>query len=200
MISKPALFLASVLVAFGCGCSRSGGRQLQTKEGLIAYINDPENGLRQIDSIGKVEAVMIYRPVQLLLAGKNESPSPVSNILKDNLNRRLSFILSFSVNHRELLKQVDPKLYGELIQTMAFRMREFVHVFPDKGASIAAEDCQLLQTYGMGAANNLLIVLDRKKLINSSDIRIQIKEFGLNIGDLNYSFKTENIKKIPELK
>ncbi len=105
-------------------------------------------------------------------------------------------MLSLSANHKELLRQLKFTDYSEMVQVLAFRMMEYVSAVPDNGKAVAPEDCLFQQTYGMGTANQLLIVFDRSKLEKANQIEIKIKEFGLNIGNLNYRF---NIKDVDDL-
>ena len=179
------------------GCLNERKKDINNRADLIAYINDPVNGIQKKDSVGKMEAVLSYRPWQMAAFNRSDlgpnDKSAKSVLAKD----KWCFVLSLSANHKELLKQLNFNQYSELVQVFAFRMSEFIKAYPDNGEPVEPLDCLYQQTYGMGIANNLLIVFDRKKLMNANSLHIQVKEFGLNTGDLNFKMNTEDIKSIP---
>jgi hypothetical protein len=188
----PMLFVTVIL-------SESCKRSIKTRAELITYIDDPKNGLKVTNDIGKVEATMNYKPWQLMAINHQKSKGPANAPGQNNFSGKYYFVLSLSANHKELLRQLQFSDYSEMVQVLAFRMMEYVIAVPDNGKAVAPEDCLFQQTYGMSTSNQLLIVFDKSKLNNTKEIDIKIKEFGLNIGNLNYRFKLKDINDIQNI-
>jgi hypothetical protein len=190
------LFYICLLIVLS-GCFLSGKKTIKSRADLIAYVNDPENGIQKKDSVGKIEAVLTYRPWQMAafnaLKFNNKDTMPKPAFADD----KLSFVLSLSANHKELLRQLKFNQYSQMVQVMAFRMKEFIKAVPDNGEAVEPLDCLFQQTYGMGTANNLLIVFDRQKLMKANSLRVRIRDFGLNTGDMNFEMNIKDIKNIP---
>jgi hypothetical protein len=180
-------------------CLLSCKEKIRNRRDLIVYVNDPVNGLKKIEQIGKIKAAFTYKPWQLMgiksqtVSNKSEKPYPFK--FKD----KLFFVLSLSANDKELLRQLQFSQYGEMVQVLAFRMNEFIEAVPDDKKPVRPLECTFQQTYGMGTANNLLIVFNKEKLMAASDLKIRVKEFGLNTGDLNFAIKTKDIKDIQNI-
>ena len=112
---------------------------------------------------------------------------------------KLFFVLSLSANKKEVLRQLPFDQYSEMVQVLAFRMNEFVKIIPDDGKPVDPTECIFQQTYGMGSANNLLIVFEKAKLMAADNLTVRIKEFGLNTGDLYFKLATKDIKELQNI-
>jgi hypothetical protein len=191
-MKKVAWLLSICFFTFFTTLFLSCKKKIASKADLITYINDPENGLQKSQQIGKIKAVLTYKPWQLMADKLKPGDLKITTVnkIKDNL----FFVLSLSANNKELLRQLPFNQYSEMVQVMAFRMGGFIDAVPDNDKSVEPLNCAFQQTYGMGLANNILIVFDKKKLIIANNLRIHIKEFGLNIGDLYFDIDVSDIK------
>ncbi|WP_439698631.1 hypothetical protein ACFGVS_10865 [Mucilaginibacter sp. AW1-7] len=180
-------------------CSPSCKRKTVSLAGLIAYVNDPENGLQKTQQTGKIKTVLTYKPWQTMMF--NEGGLNNKDRRSDSLKfqDKLFFVFSLSANNKELLKQLEFSQYSEMVQVLAFRMKNFIDVVPDDGKPVEPTDCIFQQTYGMGVANNLLVVFDKEKLMTADNLKFEVREFGLNTGNLNFGIKTKDITDIPAL-
>lgn len=194
LVLKKVMFINMLLVTLVLfdSCKKS----IKSKSELVEYVNEPKNGLQMSQQVGKVETSLTYKPWQLIAINQQKVKSVAGTSALNDLKNKYFFVLSLSANHKELLRQLKFNDYSEMVQVMAFRMMEYVSAAPDNGKAVAPEDCLFQQTYGMGTANQLLIVFDKLKFEKAKQIEIKIKEFGLNIGNLNYRF---NIKDINDL-
>ncbi len=186
------IYLALVLlITINTSC----GKRITSKEKLIEYINNPENGLQKTNQVGQIKTVLTYKPWQLMALGNK-----INKKVVEKYDDKLYFILSLSANNKELLRQLPYAQYSEMVQVLAFRMNGFIDLVADNQKPEEPEECIFQQTYGMGFANNLLIVFKKEKLLEADRIRLRIKEFGLNTGNLNYEIKTQDIKVLEEIK
>jgi hypothetical protein len=173
-------------------CFFSCKKKITHKNELIAYVNDEGNGLQKVQQMGEMKIVLTYRPWQMM-AMTSTVTAPKNKTLFDH---QLFFVLSLSAKNKELLRQLEFNKYSELVQVLTFRMREYIDIIPDEGKPVEPLDCIFQQTYGIGSANNLLMVFNREELLNAQKLKFRIKEFGLQTGDLDFELKTEDIKNI----
>lgn len=189
ILLKPFSLLVLTIIAvllFSCK------KKIETRSDLITYINDPDNGLLKTQQIGQVKSVLTYKPSQIAIFSETKNKNTSLSAVKD----KLFFVLSLSANNKEVLRQLQFAQYSEMVQVMAFRMNDFIEINPDNKEGVKPLECLFQQTYGMSNANNLLIIFNREKLIDADNLKIKIKEFGLNIGNLIFEIKTKNIKEI----
>jgi len=197
MIKNIRWVLILCVFASGVLCFASCKKKITNRQDLIAYINEPQNGLQKAKQIGDIKVTITYRPAQLML-GKNSSLITKAGKENDSLYKnQLFFVLSISAKNKELLRQLEFSKYSEMVQVLAFRMKEFISGIPGDGKPVEPLDCVFQQTYGMGSANNVLIVFNKKELLRAPNLKIGIKEFGLQTGNLDFEFKTEDIKNLP---
>ena len=178
-------------------CFVSCKKRITNKADLITYINDPRNGLQKSQRVREIQVGLTCKPWQLMVSKSKLQGGSLENANK--IKDKLFFVLSLSANNKELLKQLPFSQYSEIVQVLAFRMNSFINITPDRDKTVEPLNCTFQQTFGMGLANNLLIVFDKKKLISASNIRVHIKEFGLNIGDLYFDIDVSDIKKIQDI-
>jgi len=175
-------------------------KKVNNRSDLIAYINNADNGLIKTNQIGKIKAELHFKPWQLMSLSNNDKNGVKGNKYPiENFSGKFFFVLSLSANNKELLKQLPLRQYSEMVSVMAFRMNEFVEIVPDGNKPVDPVECIFEQTYGMGIANNLLLVFDNKELIGTNNLSVKIKEFGLDTGDLNFSIKTKDIIKLQNI-
>jgi hypothetical protein len=161
---------------------------IKTKASLQNYINSPENGLNIIKDVQGIQVSCAYFPKILFKEKQSE-----------NLNNNLVyFILSFSKDDKELLKQLDYSTYSEMVQVFSFRMMNYISLLPAGSKPIEPIDCLFQQTYGYANANCLLLVFDKKSFKKSENITIRLNEFGLGLGDQLFEFETEQLSHIDE--
>lgn len=190
-IKQAIFYLLLVLIAVDFSACK---KKVTNQAELIAYINDPENGLKKEELIGKIKATLTYKPWQLVAANYKKK-----DISKFNFKDKLYFVLSLSADNKEILRQLPFSQYSEMVQVLAFRMNEFVSLTPYNAKSIDPLECNFQQTYGMGIANNVLLVFNKSYLLKAENLKINIKEFGLNTGDLKFKIQTKDIREIENI-
>lgn len=190
-------FLLSILpcLLMAGSCTKT----FRSRQELVAYVNSPKNGLVVTDKLGQVEADMTYKPWQLMLPDHRGNRNKTDTSGKRELSNKYFFVLSLSANHKELLRQLKFSDYSEMVQVLAFRMADYVSAVPDHGKAVEPVECLFQQTYGMASANQLLIVFDKSRFDDARQIKIKIREFGLNTGNLDYRFSMDDIRTTQDL-
>ncbi|HWZ04427.1 MAG TPA: hypothetical protein VNX40_12505 [Mucilaginibacter sp.] len=189
---KSGFVLLLLIAAVLGGCKAT----IKRKADLITYVNSPGNGLQKTQEAGKVKATLTYQPWQLRLAKVNQKDGTTPPAGYED---KLYFVLALSADDKEVLRQLPISQYSEMVQVLAFRMQEFISLMPDGGKPLQPLDCLFQQTYGMGTANNLLIVFNSGNMLDAEKLRVQVREFGLGIGNLDFEFKTKDINNIPAI-
>jgi hypothetical protein len=87
--------------------------------------------------------------------------------------------------------------YGDLVQTLSFRMGDYVTLTTDANDTIPVSDFVLNRTYGFSNSTDLLFVFDRKKAEEKEWVQFNLNECGLGIGNQHFRFKMDDIKSIP---
>jgi hypothetical protein len=175
-----------------------------SKEELVAFIGDEENGVKQSVTLGKTQVDVLYRPTDLWVAQELDGEMPQAariDSLRKKYDRYYYFILSLSRDDKEALHQVQEGFgqYSELVQTMSFRMPEYVTLTTAGQDTIPVGDFMLNRTYGMSKATELLFVFSREKAANQEWVQFNLNEFGLGIGNQRFRFRRSDLERVPAL-
>jgi hypothetical protein len=189
LLSFSCLVLTSMVLV-------SCNRPIQSREALTNYLKDSRHGLTQVHEINKVKAAVTFMPWQVIANRLYRTKQQDTSVLKV-IKSKYYFVLDLSANGKELLRQLPFAQYSDMVQVLAFQMRPFVSIVRDDGKVIAAEDCLFQQTYGMGRENEVLLIFNRSELNNTYKMNLEIREFGLNTGNLDYQINTEDISQMP---
>lgn len=187
-----------VFILFIVGCGNSAHLP---PEKLSAFVIDEEHGLKKTAVLNNINTEVTYRPVDLLVyqeIGKQVVDAKEIGNLRKKYSQYIYFVLSLSKDNKEALHQAGGSQYGELVQTLSFRMNEYVTLTTAANDTIPVGDFTLNRTYGMSGSTDLLFVFDKKKTIGQDWIQFNLNEFGLGVGNLRFRFAMENIEKVPE--
>ena len=176
------------------------------KEALNAYVNDEENGLFQKKEAQGHEIKLNYRPTGLLIAQElgdvTTAEAEKLKKLQDKYGGQYYFILSLSRGGREALSPAygGQQQFSENLQTLAFRMGEYVNLTTSASDTIAVADYVFPRTYGMSGTTQLMFAFDKTKAKDTDWVQFNLAEMGLGIGRQNFRFETSDLEKAPQLK
>ncbi|MCU0354191.1 MAG: hypothetical protein MUD08_10710 [Cytophagales bacterium] len=195
-----ACFLLISFVWSGC----SGSPDQVNAEQLARYVSNPENGLVQTQQASGLQVSVCYRPSDLLVAqeiGYTDKPADAAamKVLRQKYDN-LYFTLTLSRDGREALNPADGAgEFSDLLQVLSFRMGDYVELMADN-ETVPVADYFFERTYGMGAGNTLLFVFSKQKLpAKYNRLTFRLKEFGMGAGNLEFAFRSEDIKDAPVL-
>lgn len=180
-IIKKAMSFALLLTIISCK------PVIRTKNDLIKYISDPANGLRQEKQINNITISCLYQPVALHQKKIN------TKIEDKKTSDRACFVLSLAKDNKELLNQLNYNLYSEMVQVLSFRMPQYVSLIIEGKEPIVPLDVFFQQTYGLSNSNNVLLIFDKAQIANTDEFKIKIKEFGLDLGNLAFGYKSKDL-------
>lgn len=169
---------------------------------LTAYVLDEGNGVHKAVVINGVKVEVTYRPTDLWVSQEIGDTAPdlleVSELRK-KYDPYLYFVVSLSHDGREALHQVNRGVYGDLVQTMSFRMREYVTMTTNAQDTIPVGDFMLNRTYGMSTTTDLLFVFSREKVKDREWVQFNLNEFGLGVGNQRFRFRMEDLEGTPRI-
>lgn len=193
-----ALALAFILTS----CQQ---KTFDTKEELITYLADEENGYTQEKSVNGVDFTIAYRPNDLLVS--QEVFENMSNAQIDSLRNKykeyMYFNVSLSQNNQEILSNVASKGndFGGMVNQLAFGMGDKVHLFSKTKDTLEMGDYAYPRLYGMSDKTTMLFVYPRnEELLKHEFFHFSIEDLGLNTGEVSFKILTEPILQEPILK
>lgn len=193
-------FLVCVIVFLETSCSK---REV-TKEELVAFIQDEDNGLRKQNTANEILTEVTYRPTDLwvdLEVGKAQVTNQKLDSLRRNYQDYYYFILNLSKDNKEALHNAPGSMgeYSELVQTLSFRMSEYVTLTTSKQDTIPVGDFILDRTYGLSTSSAVLFVFANEKAKDADWVQFNLNEFGLRTGNQRFRFNTKDIQETPQL-
>lgn len=198
------LFLFPLVFSFlfSLGCTA----EYLSKEELIEFIADEDNGLSKNNDLNGFQLKVSYRPTDLLVlneVGENRIPQKEAlESLRNKYKDYHYFILSISGGKKEALYSglENQGHYGELVQILSYRMGNFVNLTTSQKDTVFIADYTYQPTYGMGEATNLLFVFSDEEIKSPEWVQFNLKEFGLGLGNQNFRFNMQDLKQAPKLK
>ncbi|MEO1049328.1 MAG: hypothetical protein AAFX87_01790 [Bacteroidota bacterium] len=178
---------------------------LNEKE-LQVYIQDTDNGLSRKKAFKGYEVQVTYRPQDLLIAqetsGKTEVPAQELERLTSKYEDYYYFILSLSRDNKEALYKTGGGYdqFSDMVQTLSFRMASHVNMTTAGQDTIEVADYVFPRAYGMGGATNLMFVFNKKEAEGDEWVQLNLKEFGLGLGNQNFRFRKEDLDEVPKIK
>lgn len=193
-------FFLFFLIVAACGTP-----DYMTEPELQAYVAGHSGTAKTREHHG-YRLQMTYKPGDLLVAQELGSSLADSEAqlhrLRTKYNAYDYFVFSLSKAGKEALYAGTSGMgaFSEQVQTLAFRMHDYVRATTSAGDTVALADYAFPRTYGMGSATNLLFVFSREDSRNDAWIQIHVKEFGLGLGHQVFRFRREALEEVPKIK
>jgi len=177
-----------------------------SKEELNDFLMDESNHLTVKQQLKDVTTSVTFKPTDLLILQENGNSTKIDSVelkrLKNKYANYYYFVLSLSKNNEEAEYQTggDFSKYSDLVQTLSFRMGQYIDMTTNAGDTIPVGDYIYPRTYGMGNASMLMFAFNKDKAKDKEWIQFNLKEFGLGIGNQNYRFKVNDLESVPKIK
>lgn len=178
-------------------------KSFDSKEELLIYIKNPENGYFQEKLINGITITHILKPTDLLvlqdLSQGSLQNEKIQN-LRENYKKFLYFELSFSKNGKDLLSTIprDTDEFGGFVSHLSFNMNENIHLINSLNDTINTVDIIYPRMFGLNKKTTLFLVFENDpSLFNSDSITLLIEDFGINTGEVRFNTPTKLIKNQP---
>lgn len=174
-----------------------------TPETLTQKLMEEGSGYHQTEEVGGVKIDITYRPTDLWVYQETDN-LVVDAVELDRLRKKYDnyyyFIVGLSKNKKEALHQAGSmEQYSELVQTLSFRMGEYVTLTTSARDTIPTADFMLNRTYGMSDATEILFVFNKEKAKDQKWVQFNLNEFGMGIGNQRFRFERELLDTPPTL-
>ncbi len=157
------------------------GKIRSDKKELTSFILAERNGLHAEEKVRDISVQLTYKPVE--------------GSARINSEKYSFFILSYSKKNKELLRQLEPSEYSNMLQEFSFRMASNVSLYIDNSGPVFPLSSVFQQTYGMSAANNIILAFNKSDIERGNHLKFLVKEFGLGIGDVALNISSKNINR-----
>ncbi|TRX59607.1 hypothetical protein FNH22_10705 [Fulvivirga sp. M361] len=176
-----------------------------SEEALKAWIIEQE-ALTKSRAYKGFTTQVTYRPTDLLIAqelgGEEASSTEELQRLENKYSEYYYFILALSRGDKEALYQAEGgyEQFSDLVQTLSFRMGQYLNMTTSGQDTIEVADYVFPRTYGMGGATNLMFVFNKENAWDDDWIQLNLKEFGMGLGNQTFRFKRKDLEDVPRIK
>jgi len=179
-----SLFILFISITFfSCG---NPPKQFTTVNDGLQYISERKHGFVKDTLFGNGVEVKI----QLL---------PASLVQKNNKpGKQKYFSIQFSLKGHELLAQLPREEYGAYVQLFSFGMERYIFLQSESGKEYPASMVSYQPTYNMGKSNELITVFN-EDFSSCKALKLVVKEFGLNIGQIDFSLDLAKFNYLPTI-
>lgn len=188
----------ALVLTFACGTP-----DFLSEEKLRAYINDESNNLAVSKQIGNTTMKLTYRPVDFLRLREIKSESDSAGIKQAMklYNNYTYFVLQLSSGGKDALYglSADQQDFSEKLQTLSFRMNQYVQLVTSNADTIPLADAHYTRTFGMSTSSDILMVFNNEKIVKTDWLSISFKDFGFKTGNQSFRFETKKINATPKL-
>ena len=190
------MFIGLLFLSLACNSKPT------TVAGLEAFIADESNHVsKSVTTDNGLVVRVSYRPTDLWIAQELGSAHATVDQVTESRGKYkdyLYFILSISRQGTEALEQVASEHYGDLVQTLSFRMDQYVALKTEK-KNIPVSNFIMNRTYGSGTSTDILFVFEKNKASGSPWVQFEVEEFGLGTGNLHFRFEMDELEQLPEI-
>lgn len=196
-----AIVSMMTLCLLGCGTS-----EYLSEEELKGFVLDADHGVTKKHEVKGFQSTVTLRPNDLLILQETGGETTVDQLTLDRLRSKYKdyyyFILSLSKESKEAEYQAGGGFgqYSDLVQTLSFRMADYVNMTTNTQDTIPVGDYIYPRTYGMSSASTLMFAFNKEKTKNREWVQFNLKEFGLGIGNQNFRFNVADLEKVPNIK
>lgn len=193
--------LAGLLLAGGCS------RPLE--EGPYrAYLQDPDHGLTQTQTIGAMMVSCAYRPLDLLVAQELASQETDSPQIVDSLRRSYAgktyFALALSQNDTEIENQfvTNPTAFTQALAYLSTGIAQDVYLATPapQADSVVALTALYPRQYGTTGRSTVLLLFDTHHLDLSRGFTLTYHDTHFQLGTLCFPFKATDLDRLPAMR
>ena len=176
-----------------------------TETALKSYVADPDHGLVKEKQVGDYHIRLEYYPTDLLLARELRARPEAATATVEKLEKKYDsynyYMLHLSKGGNSVLYGTPNAFgqFGELLQSLSFRMNQYVQLITDHQDTIPVGDFMFQRTYGTSPASSVLFAFNKEKIKDCEQLCFHLREFGLGTGKQVFHFQTRDLRAIPKI-
>jgi len=181
-------------------CMLSCTRSKVTHNDLIQYIRDESHGLTHIVHSNNIKCEVVYQPTDAMMRAElyNDTARATIDSLRDKYSEFLYFLVRLSIDGKEIVPSSGYS-YGNVIQSMSFRMDKYVSMVGENGVNIPLVDFSMNHTNGMASATEVLLVFERPADSTLEWLELILNDVGVGLGATRYKFMIDDLRKTPTI-
>ncbi|HNP66308.1 MAG TPA: hypothetical protein PKH16_00250 [Aequorivita sp.] len=190
-----AIFL--ILVAFSA-CNQ---KTFDSKEALLKYLQDEDNGYIQKKTVNGVDFSLMYRPTdlivsQMLKSKKLNEADSLRKVYKDYLY----FNLSIAKGNQEILSALSSRNdFGRMVNRLAFGMEEKTHLYTNKNDTIQILDYIYPRMFGTTNTTSVMFVYPNIEMEDVQFLHFSVEDIGIGTGDIKFKIPIKKIRNQPKI-
>lgn len=170
-----------------------------TKDEIISFINDEDNGLKKQVEVEGVIYTVTYKPYDLIMARSVGANSNIDS-LKGNYEHAFYFNLDISFDSLDVFGHMNGD-FRRMLKTVSFELQDYIFLTNNDGKEFYLKDFIFPRCYGSTNKTSLLLCFQEDNLNDHNDLTICCTDFiNGSLEKLKFNFKGSDIVKIPKLK
>ncbi|MEL7145778.1 MAG: hypothetical protein AAFO69_05385 [Bacteroidota bacterium] len=186
-----------VVMLWSCTTLPENEQELQT------YVADPSNGVSKQKQSGGLDFTVTFRPTDLLVAQTLDGDLEAAKVssLRKQYGSYAYFVLEMKAEGRDVLygTAADQAHFNEALQTLSFRMGDYVTLTTANRDTIPVADYTYARTFGMARQTSLLFAFNKEQFQGQEWVSFNLNEFGLRAGDQRFRFKVSDLESVPHI-
>lgn len=178
-------------------------KTFDSKEVLMKYLQNEENGYIQKKTVNGVDFSLMYRPTDLFINQELRKFKKTNDIdsLRRKYNNYFYFNLVISKNQQDILSSmVTEKIeYDSMVNQLFFGIKEKMHLVYEND-TLPILDYIYPRNYGMSNNTSILLVYPKLKYKDEDNLKFILEDLGLYTGDVTFKLSLSNILDEPQLR
>lgn len=194
-----------ILIFVFVACLSSCKSPITDYKQYMKYIANVENGVTKTRATSGLKMSMKYLPVDYLtytelISSKKEATEKEKEALKKAYENSLTFMMTFAPDKGKAfdVTKVGVSNYEEFsdrIEAMNFNFSNYIKL-ETEGKSLPPELTQMESIYGLENKRNILLVFNKKEIIDN--VRIVYKDEIFGTGTHKFLFLKEDLLAVPQ--
>jgi hypothetical protein len=179
-------------------------KEFITETELKKYIQNNSYGVSKTDSINGVKIKVTYYPSDLLIANELHRIGEHKEI--ESLYKKYGdycyFILSIQSGSGEILNTKFGNMndYTAMVDLLSYEIKEYVFLINSLGDTVQVSDFVYPRMYNTTPNTSIMFAFKANEIFKSDWFVLNIKDFGLGLGNLQCEFYTKNLETVPHIK
>jgi hypothetical protein len=193
-----------LLLLIFSGCNKNSKL---TPEKYVAWVENPDNGLRVERKMGRITYAVQYKPYDYVIAKEEKNNNIKKSIVETRykaLNKMQYYTLRIQTTGNDLINENSPSQqeYYQRQNYLTFEFQNDIQLIDGKD-TLSAELFQMVGNYGLAPYVDFVIGFKSKdnvqnQIEHDKEFILEDKIFGNGI--LKFVVKKEDINKTPEIK
>lgn len=179
--------------------------RIKTDDDLVNYMYNAKTGLLKTNVIEEWEFRLVNKPTDLFVASeirhaKNVKPELVDS-LRNKYNKYIYFIFDIKQNEKDALSgSGNFTEYSARVDMFSFKLPAYLNMVTSNNDTLYTADYNFQRNFGIGTTTSMILAFERERINDAKWLQVNLYEFGLDVGQLNFRFKSKDIDRASKIK